>query len=470
MNNFSIKVDDQGVAIVTFDVSGKGMNVINDEVQSEFDEVLETLRDSPQILGAIVVSGKTTGFCAGADLPELLGKLERWRQATTQDELRQGVAECSSWSRRLRALEACGKPVAAVINGLAMGGGLELALACHYRVAVDDPKLRLALPEATIGLLPGGGGTQRLPRLIGLAASLPYLLDGAPLAPVDALADGVVHALVAPDALFDTAHKWVLANPEAAALWDQKGYKMPGDGPHSPSGYRNFGPALAARHVGATAEHPAVANILKCVYEGCQVPIDAGLRIEARYFFNTLRSSRAKSMARTSFLSRQALAKRAEREELTTYLAELRHAAQVESEAMLEEGLPMALVRNLGGQTAVRCDLPDGGAQALPANVGLQDADDASLDGLKRRFLYSQAISAVRSLAASTVVDPMEADVGAVDAGFPGWTGGPVSFIEVEGLDAFVEKADELALRYGERFRVPERLRSMVGTGRSFYA
>lgn len=247
MNNFSIEVDQQGVAVVCFDVPGKGMNVISGEVQREFDEVVDTLRTDPAIRGVVLVSGKASGFCAGADLTELVDSMAQWSQARSQEELEAGVADAGSWSRRLRALESCGKPVAAVIAGLAVGGGLELALACHYRVAVDDPGLRLAFPEVTVGLLPGAGGTQRLPRIMGLSASMPYLLDGKPIAPGDALASGVLHALAPAAELLEMARRWVLEHPQACAPWDEKGFRVPGGGAQSRDGYHDFAAAMAAR-------------------------------------------------------------------------------------------------------------------------------------------------------------------------------------------------------------------------------
>jgi enoyl-CoA hydratase/carnithine racemase len=467
MKNFSIKTDAAGVALITFDVPGKGMNVISFEVQREFEQVVETLRSSADIRGAVVVSGKVSGFCAGADLPEILGHFDGWRAAQSQEELHIGLAESASWSRRLRALETCGKPVAVAIGGMALGGGLELVLACHYRVGVDDPKLRLAFPEVGVGLLPGAGGTQRLIRLVGINAALPYLLEGAPIAPADALASGVVHALVPAEHLVETARRWVLEHPQVVAPWDEKGFELPGGNPHTPQGYRAFAPAMAARHAAAGGQYPAVANIFKCIYEGSQVPIDAALRIESRYFFNTVRSPQAKAMARTNFVSRQTLAKREQREDLSMYLSELRQCVDAEKQAMVEEGIAVNVVANLTRQNAVRAEIDTPTAALIPL---LEDVDFSVVAELKRRLLYVQALAAVRSLDRKVVVDPLEADAGAIAAGFPMWTGGPVSYIEVEGPHLFIVQADTFARQYGERFAVPESLRERAASGRGFYA
>jgi enoyl-CoA hydratase len=449
MKNFSLEIDTDGIALVTFDVPGKRMNVISDEVQEELARLVETIRDSADIRGAVLQSGKPNGFCAGADLAEISGHFDRWRAARSQDELRQGLAESGSLSRHLRALETCGKPVAAAIAGVALGGGLELALACHYRVAVDDPELRLAFPESGVGLLPGAGGTQRLIRLIGIDAALAHLLDGQPITPAAALNGAVLHARVPAEALLETARRWVLDNPEAQAPWDAKEFRLPGGGPHTLQGYRSFAPAIAARQADSAADYPAIGNILKCVYEGAQVPIDAGLRIESRYFFNTVRSPQAKAMANTFFIARQALARRAQRGDPGAYLEALRQAARAEAQAMREEGFAATLVANLAARSAVRVDLPRGDA------VSREDADLAALAGLRRRFLYSQALTAARCLEEGLIGDALEADAAAIAAGFPGWSGGPLSFIEVEGRRRFAEQARALADAHGERFCLP---------------
>ena len=210
-----------------------------------------------------------------------------------------------------------------------------------------------------------------------------------------------------------------------------------------------------------------MANILKCIYEGSQVPIDAALRIESRYFFNTVRSPQAKAMARTNFVSRQALAKREQREDLSAYLIELRQSVGAEMQAMVEEGVAANVVANLSRHNAVRTEVDTPSAAVIPL---LDDVDFAVVAELKRRLLYVQAITAVRSLDKGGVADPLEADAGAIAAGFPMWTGGPVSYIEVEGPRHFVVQADTFASQYGERFAVPESLRERAVSGRGFYA
>lgn len=309
MENFTIEIDGDGIALVTLDVPGKPVNVISQSVQRDLDALAERLRSDPAIRGAVLRSGKAGGLCAGADLAEMLEDIARWRIAQSQEELRAAIAEAGGYSRRIRALETCGKPLAAIVHGLTLGGGLELGLGAHYRIAVDDPTLRLALPEAGIGLMPGAGATQRLIRIIGMTAALPHLLDGAPFALVDALAGGIVHA-AANDAAqaLERARQWILAGGDPVAPWDVKGFRLPGGGPHTQAGYQIFGPAMAARLAGPQ-DMPGIGNILKAVHEGAQVPMDAGLRIETRYFFNTARSTQAKAKIEAFFASRAARTK-----------------------------------------------------------------------------------------------------------------------------------------------------------------
>ena len=184
--------DADGICTLVLDLPDSKMNVLGPELTNAFEAALRDAFDDPAVKGIIVTSGKDS-FVAGGDLKLLGGGAVDPRTMPTADALRL----FASLSTLLRWMETAGKPVACAINGLALGGGLEIALACHYRVVADDPRLVLGLPESQVGLLPGGGGTQRLPRLIGLQAALPLLLQGKNLSPAEALKLGVVHTGVA---------------------------------------------------------------------------------------------------------------------------------------------------------------------------------------------------------------------------------------------------------------------------------
>ena len=179
MENFKIEIDSDGIALITFDVPGRSMNTVTGSVMRELVELVDKIKSDDAIKGAIIASGKQSGFCAGADLGELnqRGAARQDEPKSEDEKLKRQFEQSFTLNRALRALETCGKPVACALEGLALGGGLESALACHYRVAADNPKIKLGLPEAKVGLLPGAGGTQRLPRLIGVQNAAMLILQ-----------------------------------------------------------------------------------------------------------------------------------------------------------------------------------------------------------------------------------------------------------------------------------------------------
>ena len=319
--SFSIDIDADGIAMMTIDLPGQSMNVWNGDLMAEFPKFIDEFIANDAVKGLVITSGKASGFLAGADL-NMLGS----SKASTMAE-----AFESAWALNatLRKMETGGntnkdlvkgaayaKPVACAINGLALGGGLELALACHYRVCADHPKIQLGLPESQVGLLPGGGGTQRLPRLIGLQGAGMMIMSGKPSNPQAALAQGVVHELAPADAVVAKAKDWVKANPKAAAPWDKKGYKFPG-------GAGSMDPRSVPLYMGASTmalrqskgNYPAIQAILSCLYEGSMLPIDTALRVESKYFTKLLSGPNAKNMIRTLFVNKQAAEKGAARPE-----------------------------------------------------------------------------------------------------------------------------------------------------------
>ena len=302
--------DADGILTVTFDSPNASMNVISAEVVDEFVALADTLKTDNNIKGAVITSGKAA-FCAGADLKSLFAGMTE-SLATLDGEARLKAVYDQVWKLNgaFRALETCGKPVAAAINGLALGGGLEIALACHYRVLINDPKAKVGLPETLIGLFPGAGGTQRLPRLVTAMEALPMMAQGKQIRPDKALQIGVVHELAdnAGD-LMAKAKAWVKANPEATAPWDQKGFKLPDRGVYTPQGMQIFGGASPMMRRETKGNYPAIRYLLSAVYEGLQVPIDAALRIESRYFAKLLLRPESHNMIRSIFNSKQELEK-----------------------------------------------------------------------------------------------------------------------------------------------------------------
>ena len=315
LTNFKWDQDADGIVTLTWDVPGRTMNVLTTSAIAEIAQVAEKVASDASIKGLVITSGKSNGFCAGAALDEMESNASgaSAKTASPQDAIAQRYNGVMQFHHALRKLETCGKPVAAAINGLALGGGLEVTLACHYRVVADNPKLQLGLPEAKVGLLPGGGGTQRLPRLVGAMQAAPLLLQGQSLDPKKALGMKLVHAVVPAGDVVAAAKKWIKETPDPVQPWDKKDFKVPGGGPYSPGGSQVFTMGNAMLRKESYGNYPAQRYILSCVYEGLLVPIDAGLRIEARYFTKLLMDPASRNMVRSLFLSMQELGKGARR-------------------------------------------------------------------------------------------------------------------------------------------------------------
>ena len=316
MKNFTLDIDADGIALITFDSPGRSMNVLSLEAISEVGEWTARLRDDPAIKGAVLTSGKDTGFCAGADLDELGSVYAQAETLSDEDSAKLFYDTFFTLNQTFRAIETCGKPVAAAINGIALGGGLEITLACHYRIAAsDNPRLKLGLPEALVGVLPGGGGTQRMPRLLGALNALDLMLQGKQVDANHAATIGLVNATAPTSELVAKAKEWVKANSAAQQPWDKEDFRIPGGGPYHPKGIQVFGAAGSMLRRNTYGNYPAQRFILSAVYEGLQVDIDTGLRIETRYFARLLRMPESRNMIRSIFISKQALEKGARRPE-----------------------------------------------------------------------------------------------------------------------------------------------------------
>ena len=311
-NNFKVEIDADGIALVTWDMPDRTMNVISDSSLGELAQIIEQVVSDAGIKGIVLTSGKAA-FCAGADLKEIEEKERSNRSKTPEEVTKLHYARSAKIIALGRKLETSGKPAVAAINGTALGGGFEVTLLCHYRVVSDNPKTQIGLPESKVGLLPGGGGTQRLPRLIGAANSLPLLLQGTALAPAAALKAGLVHKVVPAADLIAEAKSWAKANPKAQQPWDKPDYKVPGGDPYSDEGNMSFIIANALTHKSTFGNFPAQEYILSCVYEGLQLPIDRGLQVEARYFAKIRQHPVARNMVRSLFVSMQELNKLARR-------------------------------------------------------------------------------------------------------------------------------------------------------------
>jgi 3-hydroxyacyl-CoA dehydrogenase/enoyl-CoA hydratase/3-hydroxybutyryl-CoA epimerase len=323
MINYSVDAD--GIATIIWDMPGRTMNVLNEASITAYAGALETALKDDKVKGIIVTSGKDT-FIAGADLEMLLN-------ADTSDAAKL-TEQFSQLQRLFRRQETGGKPIVAAINGTALGGGFEICLATHYRIAAANPKTKIGQPEVKLGLLPGGGGTQRIPRLIGVMNAAPILLEGKDLTVDAAKGLGLIHEVVPAGELLARAKAWLTAAPteqvvpeyagkgakpidgRAVQPWDRKGFKtpgFPGGQVWSPVGAQTFigGNAMIAGKTNGV--YPAPKAIMSCVYEGLLLPFDTALKVETRYFVSLLRDPVAKSMIRTLFFGLQEANKLARR-------------------------------------------------------------------------------------------------------------------------------------------------------------
>ena len=273
LNNFSAEADN-GIITVTIDQSDRKMNVIGDGFNEAFATLTDAFISDEEAKGLILTSGKST-FVVGADIDQLA-------TIKTAEDAFELVEDLKT---SLRKLETSGKPVVAAITGTALGGGLELALACHYRIAIDSPKTKLGLPEVKLGLLPGGGGTQRLPRLVGIQKALELMTQGKELRPQQAVEIGVIHDTAKDnEELISKAKEWINNNPKASQPWDERGFKIPGGDSKHPKVVQVFSIAPAMANQKSHGNYPAITHILSSVFEGCLTDIDNGLKIESRYF------------------------------------------------------------------------------------------------------------------------------------------------------------------------------------------
>ena len=315
MTDFTMAVDADGVATITWDVAAKSMNVMSTAAFGLLSGLVDQALADASVKGIIITSAKKD-FAGGMDL-NVIAEMRAGGAAAIFD----GVMTMHKVLRKIELAgmdpktKKGGKPIVAALPGTALGIGLELPLSCHRIIAADNPKAKIGLPEIMVGIFPGAGGTTRLVRKLGAMMAAPFLLEGKLSDPKAAKAAGLIDEVVAPDQLLARAKEWVLAAKDADLVkpWDDKGYKMPGGAPYQPAGFMTFVGASAMVLGKTMGVYPAAKALLSAVYEGALVPFDVALRIEARQFTSVLLNPSSSAMIRSLFINKEALEKGANR-------------------------------------------------------------------------------------------------------------------------------------------------------------
>lgn len=397
-SNITTEIDAEGILVARIDMQGRTMNVFSRAMMDSLESLMTYVAGDAAVKGVVLTSGKSA-FLAGADLDMIRVFTERAKV----DAVPQLNELFGHLGRLFRRLELSAKPYVAAINGLALGGGLEVAMACHARVVLDDDKaVQLGLPEIKLGLLPGAGGTQRLPRLVGTAKGLDMLLTGDPVGPKEALQLKLVDAVVPADQLIAKAREIALSMPQPRARWDRHGASFdsaPFDF-KSPTAF-----ADVAKAVGISSYqlqyYPAYNAIIDCVVGGWNLPLTQASDREMDIFVELMRDSVAGNMVRTLFLNRQKAAK----------------LGLLVPDSVLSRGDDALL------------------PQLRAARAKTESADEAGK-------LAAATLAALRVWQAGKVDEPTLADVAAVSAGlFPSYAGGPYTHATQIGADALRKAA-----------------------------
>jgi len=471
IHGFLYEKDSDGIVTITMDMDGP-VNAMNDQYRQAMAEIPAKLEAEEGLTGVVLASAKKT-FFAGGDL-KALAEVPKGEEESQFRDVEERI------KAPLRRLEKLSVPIVAAINGAAMGGGLEICLAANHRVAWDSPKVILALPEVTLGLLPGGGGVVRTLHMLGLEKALPLLLDGTTLDPKKALEVGWVDQLVeTADDLVPAAKQWIKDNPEDSVKpWDIKGHKIPGGDIWSQDVVRQLWAAPAGIFKKTRGLLPAPDRILAVAGDTMAVDFDTACRIESRGFAHLATTKEAKNIITSNFFQMAKVKKGLDPYGLAeladgAFTSRVADAYTDEGFILLGEGVSPVLIDAMAKQIGMPAG-PLSTQGTVGQETGCQSAEIPQAD-IKDRLLVRQVIESLKCLQEGVLRSVAEGNVGSLlGLRAPTWTGGFLQVVntwenaEQIGLEAFASRAAELEEAYGERFSLPSIVEQKIQNGEFF--
>lgn len=381
MTDFTYEIDADGIATIAWDVPDKSMNVLTLDGVQELSDLFDKAHADEAVKGIILTSAKRD-FAGGMDL-NVIALMKTAAGDNPAKGLFEGIMQFHALERKIELAgmdfktKKGGKPTVWAATGTALGIGLELGLSCHYRIAADNPKAKIGLPEIMVGIFPGAGGTTRMVRMLGAMAASPYLLEGKLLAPAKAKGAGIIDEVVPADELQARAREWVLNASQADTVkpWDAKGYRMPGGAPYHPAGFMTYVGASAMVHGKTQGVYPAAKALLAAAYEGALVDFDTALKIEARWFTNVLMNPSSAAMIRSLFINKGALEKGAVRPDVEDQT--------VKKVGILGAGMMGAGIAYVSAMAGIEVVLIDRDQEA--ADKGKAHVEEILAGGVKRK-------------------------------------------------------------------------------------
>lgn len=430
MTNFRSSRTEDGVLHLVFDMPDRSMNVFSNQAIHEIETFADWLKTS-DALGVVISSGKSNGFCAGADLTELVQAYDMIMATPPEERDARAIDHFAPIGRAFRKLETSGKPIAAAVHGLALGGGCEFVLACHRRVLTDAKETQIGLPESLVGLLPGGGGTQRLPRFTGVEKSLHVLLAGARFSAQEAVANGAASERVSPGHEIAAAEAWVRSRPDPRQPWDRPDWTQP-----TTNDVLAITRPAREKILRETGGHyPAELAILDCFDDGLPRDMDGAIQAEIESFARLVQRIEPRNMIAVGFLGRVEYDRRRRKGALPAGLDDFAGQARAAMEARARTLGPLGAramtFAGLGG--AAPGDVAE--AQAIASRR--RQWFEAPRDETERAALSILAAGAV--IAATEGKAFAEEERNLVDlhcqqaAGFPRYLGGPFTFLAARG-------------------------------------